>query len=155
MSRNVKSADNMEGGGKHWTKAEIEARQAATDDLDRDSRIYLKAPSNLSVRAKEIWEETKRKARGLELFDNLDTRELKRYCDMAARFEILSEVTPEDSMEGAKDLSSLWRQLTAAGEKLGLNPSGRARLAKKRTEEKRDDFADQFDRVDKADQFGG
>jgi phage terminase small subunit len=43
------------GSRKHWTKAEVEARQAAAEGVSRSAPVTLRVPSWLSEDARKIW----------------------------------------------------------------------------------------------------
>jgi P27 family predicted phage terminase small subunit len=156
MSRNVISADNMQPGdkssGRHWTKAEISARETAADDQQRDTRTYLRAPDWLGDEARKVWDGVKGKLRGIELLDNLDTELLAVYCDAVVQYRLASArlgYTDEAGVltrtdEDVKAAQSWARIVAMYADKLGLTPGGRARLAKKKADKVVDVFAEQF-----------
>jgi phage terminase small subunit len=49
------------------------------------------------------------------------------------------------SVDAIKEQQAWSRIITQQGDKLGLNPSARARLIKKKAEKKLDQFGDEFD----------
>lgn len=132
------------GGGKHWTKAEIAARQAAAAEVRRDELVVLKPPAWLARRARKVWRETLRQAEGIGLFDNLDRQTLALYCDAVVKYEDCTKVEKPD-VDAIKEQQAWSRIITQQGDKLGLNPSARARLIKKKAEKKLDQFGDEFD----------
>lgn len=133
------------GSGKHWTKSEVESRQAAAENFRRGGkRVVLRAPAWLNDPARIVWKNTVKRLRGLELLDTLDTDLLAMYCDAVAKYQKVSEA-PEMDSDAIKALQAWSRLVLAYAEKLGLSPGGRARLAKKKAEKKADDFADAFD----------
>lgn len=159
MSRNVLTSDKLavgaKSGGKHWTAAEVESRQAAQEMAQRKSRVRLKPPSWLSADALAVWKEIVRKLKGIELLDNLDTELLAVYCDAivhyrecAARMSMPvhredgEPPTPIDDL--IKAMQAWSRIIVSYAEKLGLTPGGRARLAKRKAEKIMDPFADSF-----------
>lgn len=157
MPTNIKKAELMTvggaGGGKHWTKSEVESRQAAEEKTRRKKRPMLKPPAWLTPEALEVWKDLKKKLRDIELLDNLDAELLGMYCDAVVHYKEASGI-----LNGAKEHGSLmmeepsktaqaWLRLVLQlSEKLGLTPGGRARLAKRRAEKQIDEFEDQFDK---------
>ena len=137
-------AVGKKSGGKHWTKAEVEARRAAAEETQRDTRAYLKAPDWLTEEAKQVWESTRRKLRGIELLDNLDTELLAIYCDAVAKYREASKNMDPESSDSIKAVQAWARIISVYADKLGLSPAGRARLAKKKAEKETDPFADTF-----------
>jgi P27 family predicted phage terminase small subunit len=140
------------GGGKHWTKKEIEAREEAEIMLTRNDEKKsqrLRVPDWLSNDAKKIWKQTLERVRGLELFDKMDTDMLAIYCDVVAKYQNTAndiDSLDEDFDKQVKALQAWARLATTYAEKLGLTPAARARLVKKKADEKiRDEFSDQFD----------
>jgi P27 family predicted phage terminase small subunit len=143
-------------GGKHWTRAEVESRQAAQEMTKRKTKVRLIAPDWLSPAALEIWKKVKKQVVGLDLLDNLDTEMLAIYCDAVAQYRVETEklrrFTREDGEvidrgDMIKAVQSWARIVSTYAEKLGFTPSGRARLIKKRAEEiERDRFGDEFDK---------
>ena len=136
------------GGGKHWTQAEIDARQDAADGLKRKTQISLKPPSWLSKEARSIWDEKVRQVNGLnaanDLLDVLDTESIAVYCDAVIQYQTVArkkKKTPDD----IKELQAWARIISVYAEKLGFNPSARARLVKKIAAEKQDNFGSKFD----------
>ena len=70
MPTPVKTSDKMgvgaKGSGKHWTAAEVEARQDAQELARRKSRVRLKPPIWLkeNEEAFKVWKEIVRKLKG-------------------------------------------------------------------------------------------
>lgn len=144
-------------GGKHWTVAEVESRQAAQEMAQRKSRVRLKPPAWLAENpeAMATWKEIVRKLKGIELLDNLDSELLAIYCDAIVQYRSCTKrlAMPqhrEDDLPPAPidDLikaTQAWSRIVATyADKLGLTPGGRARLAKKKAERIVDPFADSF-----------
>ncbi len=141
-------------GGKHWTKEEIEARQQADARVRRKSRATLKPPRWLKDEGLKVWKDIRKKLRGIELLDNVDSELLAIYCDAIVKYrnstEMLDkkmvnnkgeEVFQEDEIKACQ----AWARIVSMyAEKLGLTPGGRARLAKKAAEPPKDDFGDKF-----------
>lgn len=135
-------------GGKHWTEAEVTARQEAAEKLKREKAAALKPPSWLSKRALAVWHEKIRQVAGLrsasELLDVLDTELLAVYCDAYVQYQDTAtrkQKRPDD----VKEMQAWSRILSAYGEKLGFTPSARARLVKKIADKKEDKFGSKFD----------
>jgi phage terminase small subunit len=132
MSKAVIAAGNMESGGRHWTKAEIEARQAAANELTRDTALILRCPTWLSAEARKVWNRVKKQAAAFNLLDELDIDMLAIYCDVVAKYQETRDPT--------------WARLASSyADKLGLTPSARAKLAQKRAVEVVDEFGEEFD----------
>lgn len=141
-----------EGGGKHWTAEELAVRAQAAEEMERETRVMLRAPDWLSDEAREVWNSVRRKLRGIELLDNLDTELLAIYCDAVVHYRKASmllrkvdeQMHPAWSDEDVKAAQAWARIISGYAEKLGLSPAGRARLARKKSAKKTDDFADEF-----------
>jgi P27 family predicted phage terminase small subunit len=127
---------------KHLTNAERAARQKAEDEITRDKRSWLKCPDWLDDDARKIFEETKRRLKGLHLLDNADVELLGIYCDAVSKYRAASKLLAMVDEEGSPlstpdDLKACqaWARLIAQyAEKLGLTPTARARLAKRKAE---------------------
>lgn len=157
MPTNHVSADLMQigakGGGKHWTKAEVEAREKAAEMTKRKTRVNLRAPEWLSEEALAVWKKVRKKAAGLDLFDNLDAEVLAMYCDAVVQYQQaqmdLKErhyELPVDRNQAVRNVQAWARLVLAYAEKLGFTPTGRARLVKRRADELAEDkFGSEFD----------
>ncbi len=134
-------------GGKHWTAAEIAARQSAEDGVRRGTRVVLRAPDWLSEEALKVWRKVRRQAAGLDLLDNLDGEMLAIYCDAVVKYREASakmskgDVTDDD----IKALQAWARLVSTYADKLGFTPAARARLVKKKADEILDSFGSEFD----------
>jgi phage terminase small subunit len=136
MSKPQVTADKMEvgnkGGGRHWTRAEIEARQAAADSMKSDGKVNLKCPSWLSAEARKVWNRVKRQTAGWEMLEEADADMLAIYCDAVIKYQETGSPT--------------WARLVAQyADRLGLTPAARAKLAQKKAEEALDEFGAEFD----------
>jgi P27 family predicted phage terminase small subunit len=152
----AKTAEKMtvgsRGGGKHWTVAEVKARQDAEQDVARRKRPTLKPPDWLSEDALGVWKELKRKLKDVELLDNLDTELLAIYCDAVVHYRQSSQVLNAFDTNGVSlatderiKAAQAWaRIISGYAEKLGLSPAGRARLAKKKADKTVDEFSKEF-----------
>jgi P27 family predicted phage terminase small subunit len=127
---------------KHLTNAERDARQRAEGALKRAKRPQLRCPKWLDDDAREIFMETKKRLKGLELLDNADVELLGIYCDAVSKYRAASKVLASLDENGIlvadKDeiaACQSWARLVAGyAEKLGLTPTARARLAKRKAE---------------------
>lgn len=154
MAANVKVAENMT---KNMTIAERQAREAAEKEtLPERTMVTLRAPAyiNRDPCAKRYWIETIKRMEGITLLDDLDTEILAIYCSMLSRRDELndlcrkllrqaakSKLSAQEHMEEIDKLGDLMikvqnhdRTILSYAEKLGLTPSGRVRLARKRAE---------------------
>lgn len=148
---------------KHLTTAERESRQAAEQKLLRNKRLYLRAPSGMSPEAKKIFRSTVDKCRGLDLLDNLDTEMLAIYADAVAKYQLMAKplgidyqsLNQEELIQVAMDelkrnqTAQAWARVALSfAEKLGITPTSRARLAKRKAErEVQDEFEQLLDEV--------
>jgi P27 family predicted phage terminase small subunit len=132
------------GGGKHWTKREIAARKAAAAEMQRDGPVILEPPRWLNDHELEIWRTILEQAKGLALFDNLDRETLAVYCNAVVEHEKCARLKRR-SVDRIKEQQAWARSISQLSDKLGLNPSARARLIKKKADKKLDQFGDQFD----------
>lgn len=150
MPTQTKSLENMT---KHLTNAEKEARQAAESSLRREN-ARLKKPTFVTGPAAKLWTLTLQRMEGIELLDDLDSEILGLYCDQMARRNELERLRKKILREYAKrsktdddaikyleqadglaaKVASLERQILQYAEKLGLTPSGRIRIARRRAE---------------------
>ena len=145
------------GGGKHWTKKEVEARQQAATKLTREKKKTLKMPGWLDDEAKAVWKKTLRDISEFDILDKVDEDVLAAYCDAVARHKELSETIREKGYTIINAAGSLveapWvkmqlsyaRLIVQYSDKLGLNANSRARLARKIAQEEADPNADLFD----------
>ncbi len=155
------TADKMQvgkkGSGKHWTAAEVAARQVAQEQAQRTKRVTLKPPAWVkeSEAVLAVWKDVIKKLRGIELLDNIDSELLALYCDAIVQYRACSRrismpVHREDGEEPApidepiKAMQAWSRIVAMYADKLGLTPGGRARLAKRKAEKVLDPFAESF-----------
>jgi P27 family predicted phage terminase small subunit len=133
------------GAGKHWTKDEIEAREAAEKLLERKDKKGLYAPSWLTTEGKEVFARVVSSMKGLEILDNIDTENLATYCDAVANYRELSK-NPVKTNDEVKAMQAYARLQLQFSDKLGLTPAARARLAKRIADKKPvDAFGKKFD----------
>lgn len=137
------------GKGKHWTKAQIDARQAAADQIKRESPSKLMPPEWLSADALAIWKRKLVEVEGLKsseaLLDDLDAEMLAVYCDAYVQYQNAARIKRK-STDDVKELQAWSRIISSYADKLGFTPSARARLVKKIADNKNTDpFGANFD----------
>jgi len=141
---------------KHLTDPERAARlEAEQETMPQRDTVTLVPPKYLTRdrTALEYWKKTIERMNGISLLDDLDAEMLAVYCTMLSRrdamnalcrkatSEIRKAKTTEDKLEVMGKLDSLMGKLQKQeqnilqyADKLGLTPSGRVRLARKRAE---------------------
>src|SRR5690242_2636932 len=81
-------------GGKHWTKQETLAREAAAKAFEREDHAGIEAPIWLSRDAQEIWKKKIKEIAGLnggkDMLDALDSEILALFCEGVAKYKKLS-----------------------------------------------------------------
>jgi phage terminase small subunit len=126
----------LDGEGRHWTQAEVEARREAADSLQRKSKTVLRCPAWLMTddkkEARAVWNRVKRQAADFDLLDELDADMLGIYCDAVVKYQTTG-------------MQSWARIVAQYADRLGLTPAARVRLAQKRAAEIVDEFGDTFD----------
>jgi phage terminase small subunit len=128
---------NLQNMRKHLTKAERQSREAAEVRLERETRVSIHAPKWLSVEARKVFEYTKRRMKPLKLLDNVDADLLAMYADAVVNYK--------DAVD-ARDKQAWSRLALSYAEKMGISPTGRARLAKKTAEQRQvDEFEELLD----------
>lgn len=158
MPTPLKTSENIK---KHLTKAERNARQQAEGTLKRAKRPQLRCPKWLDDDARKIFEETKKRLKGLELLDNADVEMLGIYCDAVAKYRAASQMLAKLDENGlplaGKDETEScrsWARLIASyAEKMGLTPTARARLAKRKAEHEPTDPLEQLLDMDEVTDF--
>lgn len=147
------SAETMEigkkGGGKHWTRDEVEARAAAANVFKRIDASQVVAPIWLSDSAKPVWEKKVKEIAGLsggdELLDALDSEMLAMFCETVVSYVALNKKKRKSGVDH-KTLQAYQRIMLQYSERLGFTPGSRARLVKKRADGKDEDrFGKRFD----------
>lgn len=153
MPKNVMRVENM---AKHLTPDERAARRKAEQALERKTvRLIMPKALKGNLQAEAYWKVTLRRMRGISLLDDLDSEMLGVYCQTLARRDLLNvgyenavmlAMEADDAIEQATlmakaadmlpRIEASERIILSYAEKLGLTPSGRVRLAKKRAEEK-------------------
>lgn len=163
MSSGVKVLENQ---SKHYTKAELEAREAAEAAVlpERGRATDLsRPPKGTSGAAATYWKTIVKRLDGVMLLDDLDRETLGIYCQMLSRRDklnrlyerLLLSATKKDAAEmsagktdeldalGSK-LATLERNIMTYADKLGFTPHSRVRLAQKRAAAVVDEDADFF-----------
>jgi phage terminase small subunit len=132
MPTPYKTTGNMT---KHLTKSERAAREKAERSLSTSKRVMLKAPEWLSEEAKKVFDTTKRRMKQFEILEVVDVDVLAMYSDAVARYQKLICIADDDYKAASKAQS--WSRLALSyAEKLGITATGRARLARRKAEEK-------------------
>lgn len=152
MSARAKPLENQT---KHMTKAEKAAREQAENDvMPVRQHLGLKPPNYVKTdaKAKRYWMEIVKRMEGVSILDTLDGEVLAVYCTMLSRRDSTHQlitklmksaqaknVDPEvqASLLGRVDglmtkLQGQERTILQYADKLGLTPSGRVHLARKR-----------------------
>lgn len=129
---------------KHLTAEERQAREAA-EQSTRPVRdvVTLKRPSWLTGKGKKYWDSILARMEGTSILDDLDMEYLAIYCSQLAEREALQRDLSAARKADPPDpdlIRSLNRQIDAkdgrikeAASELGCTPSGRVRLAAKRS----------------------
>lgn len=123
MPTPLKNSPNMR---KHLTKVERAARESAENELERQTRVTIHAPKWLETEARKVFDNTKRRMRGLGLLDNADADLLALYSDAIVKYQ---------SEESVREKQAWSRVVLSYADKLGISPSARARLAKRAAEQ--------------------
>ena len=137
------------GGGKHWTKGQTAAREAAAKAFEREDAAQISPPIWLGKDALEIWNKKISEIAGLsggkDLLDALDSENLGVFCDAVVKYKKISaknRLTTDDH----RILQTYMRRILEYSERLGFQPAARTRLIKKRADgPPRDDFGEKFD----------
>lgn len=148
MPAQTVAAETMEvgkkGRGKHWTAAEVAARQRASEELLRATPVDLRPPDWLGKEELVVWYWAIDQAKDVKLFDNLDVETLAVYCNAVVEYRRMARM--QRRTKDRVQQHQAWARIIAQyADKLGFNPSARARLIKKKVDEKLDDFGQKFD----------
>lgn len=152
MPKAAKTLDNM---SKNLTKAERSAREEAEAAV-MPERTVVKLKPPAYVRSDKVaakyWRGILKRMEGISLLDDLDTEILAVYCSMLSRrdatqamFASLLKESEADGLDGESRVAILGkmdglmvklqgqeRSILQYADKLGLTPSGRVHLARKR-----------------------
>lgn len=139
-------AVNLASGGKHWTKAEIEARQAAEVRVEKP--VSFTCPKWLSQDAKKLFRGYAKEllASGLPV-SRLDTGTLARMCDAEALYAKAVEKRDRAMEEEDGDALALWMKTMGSCEKiargaandLGCTVASRCRMVVPKSDTEEDD----------------
>lgn len=144
---------------KHMTKAEQDFRMATEDGVvPGRTEVVLKKPPWLTGRGKKYWDQILDRMQGTVILDDLDTEMLAIYCAQlqerdALQADLREARKPKDGEPDIGLILSITKQLNAKDSKirdfandLGCTPSGRVRLAVKRSAqaEEIDPYGDLF-----------
>lgn len=144
MPTPVKTLDAM---SKNLTRDEKDARLEAEASVKPErGEVVLKKPAWLTGRGKKYWDSILTRMDGTAILDDLDAEMLAIYCAQlqerdALQADLKKARTPKAGDEPDMELIlSLTKQLNAKDSKirdfaseLGCTPSGRVRLAQKRS----------------------
>lgn len=148
MPKPAKTLDNMT---KHLTKSEQSVRaEAESAVMPTRDKVKLRPPAYIrsDKQAAKYWRVILGRMEGISLLDDLDTEILAVYCSMLSRRDaaqaLLESMLTQAEEEGADEemrmailgmmvkLQGQERAILQYAEKLGLTPSGRVHLARKR-----------------------
>lgn len=132
------------GRGRHWTQAEVDARKRASEELLRTKPVDLRPPDRLVKEELVVWYWAIDQAKDVRLFDNLDVETLAVYCNAVVEYWRMARMKRR-SAERVQQHQAWARIIAQYADKLGFNPSARARLIKKKVDEKLDEFGKKFD----------
>lgn len=145
------------GGGKNWTKNEVEQREEAAKKFERKKKIKLKIPDWLDDPARKVWRKTVKDMEEFGVLDKVDEDVLGIYCDAVSKVQESNRLI---DIHGYTEMNKSGVQVPNAyvqmsqryagialqySNKLGLNAESRARLAKKQSEGGNDPNANLFD----------
>lgn len=137
MPTPVKHSQNMT---KHLTKAELEARQGAEASLEHAKRVYIKPPKWLGKKAREIFEQTKKRLKSFDLLEAVDIDLLANYADAQARYQMNARRLRSTSEPKEIQAVQAWSRIALTyAEKLGFSQQARARLARQRAKAQEQD----------------
>src|SRR5687768_1407133 len=80
------------GSGKHWTVAQIAAREKAAEAMKRKKKVKLTPPAWLGAEAKKVWQKKLKEATPVDLLDVLDEESLAVYCDAVVQYRSFSRM---------------------------------------------------------------
>ena len=149
-------AKTLDAMSKNLTRDEKDARLEAEASVTPDRvEVVLKRPSWLTGRGKKYWDSILARMEGTAILDDLDAEMLAIYCAQlqerdALQADLKKARAPNDGEDPDMDLIlSLTKQLNAKDSKirdfasdLGCTPSGRVRLAQKRSAAALDAYPD-------------
>ena len=141
MPTPVKTMDAM---SKNLTRDQKDARsEAETSVIPDRGEVTLKKPSWLTGKGKKYWDSILERMEGTSILDDLDTEMLAIYCAQLQERDALQADLVKARKDNEPDMElilTLTKQINAKDAKirdfaseLGCTPSGRVRLAQKRS----------------------
>jgi phage terminase small subunit len=136
-------------GGKHWTKDQVAAREAAAQAFQREDKAKIVPPIWLSDDAKTIWKKKVNEIAGLtggkDMLDALDSEILALFCEGVSKYKKIAnkkKLTTDDH----RIIQTYMRRILEYSERLGFTPGARTRLIKQHADESpKDQFGEKFD----------
>ena len=137
-------AKTMDAMSKNLTRDQRDARSEAEASVIPDrGEVTLKKPAWLTGRGKKYWDSILARMVGTSILDDLDTEMLAIYCAQLQERDALQADLAKARKEDEPDMElvlTLTKQINAKDAKirdfaseLGCTPSGRVRLAQKRS----------------------
>ncbi|RAR39654.1 phage terminase small subunit P27 family [Paenibacillus sp. MDMC362] len=161
MANPVINFDHMrvgkKGGGKNWTKKEVEAREEAAKKFERKKKLKLRIPEWLDDSARKIWRKTVKDMEEFGVLDKVDEDVLGIYCDAVSKVQEANRLIDEhgytETNKSGIQVPNAYVQMSqryagialSYSNKLGLNAESRARLAKRQADGEPDPNAELFD----------
>ena len=136
-------------GGKHWTKDQVAAREAAAEAFQREDKALLAPPIWMSKDAITIWDKKIKEIAGLkggkDMLDALDSEVLALFCDGVSRYKKIADKA-RLSKDDHRILQTYMRRILEYSERLGFTPGARTRLIKQNADDPPEDqFGEKFD----------
>lgn len=145
------------GGGKNWTKKEVESREEAAKKFTRKKTKKMKIPEWLDDPARKVWRKTVKDMEEFGVLDKVDEDVLGIYCDAVSKVQEANRLIDihgytETNKSGVQvpnayvQMSQRYAGIALSySNKLGLNAESRARLAKRSADGEADPNANLFD----------
>lgn len=145
------------GGGKNWTKKEVESREEAAKKFNRKKKLKLRIPEWLDDSARKVWRKTVKDMEEFGVLDKVDEDVLGIYCDAVSKVQEANRLIDEhgytETNKSGIQVPNAYVQMSqryagialSYSNKLGLNAESRARLAKRQADAEVDENAELFD----------
>lgn len=145
------------GGGKNWTKKEVESREEAAKKFNRKKKLKLRIPEWLDDSARKVWRKTVKDMEEFGVLDKVDEDVLGIYCDAVSKVQEANRLIDEhgytETNKSGIQVPNAYVQMSqryagialSYSNKLGLNAESRARLAKRVADGEVDENAELFD----------
>ena len=145
------------GGGKNWTKKEVESREEAAKKFNRKKKLKLRIPEWLDDSARKVWRKTVKDMEEFGVLDKVDEDVLGIYCDAVSKVQEANRLIDEhgytETNKSGIQVPNAYVQMSqryagialSYSNKLGLNEESRARLAKRVADGEVDENAELFD----------